>query len=216
MQPSFWFERWQTGQLGFHLPEPNPRLVEHWSDDAAHAPRVLVPLCGKSVDLAWLAARGHEVVGVELSDLAARAFFDERGLSPEVSTVGPFVVHRHENLRIFVGDFFAATPELLGGRFEIAYDRAALIALPPEMREDYVRTLRTLLAPRGSVLLVTLAFDAGGGPPFSVDDAAVRSLHAGANIERLAEVDVTAASANLVARGATRVTELVFRLGIPA
>lgn len=210
MQPDFWHERWQNGQIGFHLPAENPRLVAHWAKIATPGARVLVPLCGKSVDLAWLAARGHEVVGVELSELAARAFFEERGIAPEVVEAGPFRIFRRDRVSIAVGDFFASTPETLGGSFALAYDRAALIALPPELRERYVRTLRGLLSPRGKVLLVTLDFDAPGGPPFSVDAAAVRSLHRDANIELLEEVDETSTSANLLARGASRASELVF------
>lgn len=210
MQPDFWHDRWSSGQIGFHLPAENPRLVAHWAKIAKPGARVLVPLCGKSVDLAWLADRGHEVVGVELSEVAARSFFEERGLAPEISTAGPFRVFRHGRVSIAVGDFFAATPDTFGGPFELAYDRASLIALPPELRDRYVATLRSLLAPGARVLLVTLDFDAPGGPPFSVDAAAVSALHHGSRLELFEEVDTTADSPNLVARGASRASELVF------
>ena len=148
MDHDFWLERWRTGQIGFHLPATNPRLLAHWPRIEAEQPRrVLVPLCGKSNDLAWLAARSGpngkpvEVVGVELSREAAVAFFAEHGLTPSIERRGPFECFSHANLTIAVGDFFAATPESLLGTFDAAYDRAALIALPPSMRAEYVAAL---------------------------------------------------------------------------
>lgn len=198
------------GQIGFHLTSENPRLTAHWARVSRPDARVLVPLCGKSVDLAWLASRGHDVVGVELSETAARAFFEERGIEPEVVETPSFRLFRADRVTIAVGDFFAAMPETLSGSFDLAYDRAALIALPPELRERYVSTLRGLLAANGRVLLVTIDFDAPGGPPFSVDEDAVRALYADARVELVERADALDSSANLTARGATRVDELVF------
>lgn len=216
MDHDFWLDRWRSGNiLGFHLQEPNPRLLAHWPRIEAERPRrVLVPLCGKSNDLAWLAARPGpdgkqvEVVGVELAREAAVAFFAERGLTPEVTERGPLECFSHANLTIAVGDFFAATPELLGGAFDAAYDRASLIALPPSMRAGYVAALRGLLAPNAPILLVVLSFDAAGGPPHSIDAQQAREQHADAEFELLATDDVTADSPNLIARGATHVAEL--------
>lgn len=215
MQPDFWHERWQSGQIGFHLAEPNPRLIAHWDATAGSARRVLVPLCGKSVDLAWLAARGHDVVGVELSELAAEAFFAERGIVPTITADGPFRVFRHERLAIAVGDFFAATPSALHGAFDAVYDRAAMIAMPPELRPSYVKTLVGLLAETANLLLVTLDFDAASGPPFCVDADEVRDTYGDGRVELLERADVSSESPNLLGRGATRADELVFRIRYP-
>ena len=57
---------------------------------------------------------GDEVVGVELVELAAQAFFAERGLAPKRREQGDFVVYEHGNLAIWVGDFFATTGAQLG------------------------------------------------------------------------------------------------------
>lgn len=208
MERDFWLERWSNRQIGFHLPAANPRLVAH-RDVLANAPKILVPLCGKTLDLVYLAGHGHDVVGVELAERAATDFFDEQGLSPEVRDVGSLRLCSTDRIAIAVGDFFEATSELLGA-FDGVYDRAALIALPPEMRPRYVAHLRSLVRPGGRVLLVTLDFDAPGGPPFSVTEAEVRALYAGAHVSLLERVDVTEDSPNLLARGATRVSELVF------
>jgi thiopurine S-methyltransferase len=208
MQPDFWLERWQDGRIGFHRDGPNPRLIEH-AAVLSNAIRVLVPLCGKSHDLEWLVAHGFEVTGVELSELAAQAFFAERGLVPSVRAQQKFVVYEHGNLAIWVGDFFATTSNELG-LFDAVYDRAALIALPPELRIEYAAHLQTLLAPQAKLLLVTLHTDAPGGPPFSVPPQEVLNLYRSAQIKALTSVDARADFPGPVERGASFVHENVY------
>jgi thiopurine S-methyltransferase len=211
MEPEFWRDRWDSGRIGFHLAKPNPRLVEHWKDVAAPSiRRVLVPLCGKSLDLAYLADQGLEVVGVELVEAAAQAFFAERGVVPDVTTVGPFTRYASGPIAILVGDFFEATAERLGGVFDAAFDRAALIALPPEMRARYVATLRSLLRPHAPILLVLLDHGTPSGPPFAIREEEARALHADARVECLGRVD---AGAEEAARfGTNRVEEITLRV----
>ncbi|HEU4733334.1 MAG TPA: thiopurine S-methyltransferase [Kofleriaceae bacterium] len=181
-----WLARWRDGRIGFHEGRPNT-LLEHHAARLAGCRRVLVPLCGKSEDLALLAAQGHEVVGVELAEPAVRAFFDEHGLVPVVTARGPFVEYRAGTITLLAGDMFATTPELVGP-IDAFYDRAALIALPPELRPRYVEQVRSL-APGGSGLVITLEYDQSlmTGPPFAVLEPELRALYAGASIEALEE-----------------------------
>src|SRR3546814_2467047 len=87
MDPDFWQQRWRDNRIGFHRDGVLPLLEKHWpSLGLATGSRVFVPLCGKSLDMAWLAARGHRVLGVELSPLAVGQFFDENGLRSEEHT----------------------------------------------------------------------------------------------------------------------------------
>lgn len=213
MKPDYWLERWQAGHIGFHRADVNPRLLEH-QRELGDCVRILVPLCGKSADLEWLAAHGFEVVGVELSELAARAFFDERGLTPERREQGELVVYQHGAVQIQVGDFFAVREEELGV-FDSVYDRAALIALPQELRARYVRHLPTLLAPGAKLLLVTLHFDAEGGPPFSVAPEEIERSYPQAKIRSLGSVDARADAPGPVERGASFVHENVHLLEFP-
>lgn len=170
MEPDFWKGRWAEGRIGFHEGTPNVHLKEH-AAKLKPARRVLVPLCGKSEDLAWLAAQGFDVVGVELVEDAVRAFFDEHSLSPEVTKRGVFNVYRTKGLALYVGDFFELT-SADAGPLEAFYDRAALIALPPALRERYVHHLKTLV-PRGLLVTVEYAEGAIEPPPFSVPIAEV-------------------------------------------
>ncbi len=186
MEPSFWIERWAEGRIGFHEGRPNAYLERH-VERLGVARRVLVPLCGKAVDLAYLASRGHEVVGVELVEDAVRAFFDEQGVTPTVQRRGELTEYAAGALRVLAGDFFATDPGLLGP-LDAWYDRAALIALPPDLRARYVAHLDDLLAPGAPGLLVTLEYPPGAieGPPFAVLADEVRALHAGHAVDELA------------------------------
>jgi thiopurine S-methyltransferase len=214
LKPDYWLERWQAGQIGFHRSDANPRLVAHHQRALGPCVRVLVPLCGKSADLEWLVVRGHDVLGIELSELAAQAFFSERGFTPERRELGSFVELRYGGVAILVGDFFAATPELLG-YFDGAYDRAAMIALPAELRERYASHLSTLLAPKARLLLVTLHYDAEGGPPFDVSPGEVERSYAQGRVTLLESVDARAEAPGPVSRGASFVQENVHLIELP-
>jgi len=188
MEPGFWRARWSEGRIGFHEGTSNAYLRKN-VDVLAGARRVLVPLCGKAEDLAFLAAAGHEVVGVELVEDAVRAFFSEHGREPTVSSEGPLTRYVHGNVTLWAGDLFEATSERLG-TFDAWYDRAALIALPPPLRARYVPHLRSLLRPGAVGLLVTVEYaqDKREGPPFSVEEAEVRSRFSGVEVRLLDDV----------------------------
>jgi len=188
MDPDFWHQRWSEGRTAFHQGKPNEHLVKHLARlDAGK--RVLVPLCGKAEDLAWLAAQGHQVVGVELVETAVQAFFAERGVTPEVKRDGVFTRYTADAITVLAGDFFATTLDRLGP-IDALYDRAALIALPPTMRADYVEHLRALLPEGAPGLVVTVEYpqDQMAGPPFSVPEAELRAHYAGCEVELLDDV----------------------------
>lgn len=187
MDPAFWFARWQEGRIGFHEGAPNAFLAQHVDRLASHR-RVLVPLCGKAEDLAFLASHGHEVVGIELVEDAVRQFFAEHGAEPTVEERHGMRCFTWDAITLVAGDVFATTAEIVGP-IDAIYDRAALVALPPETRVRYVAHLRRLAPAARRELLVTLDYppDAAAGPPFCVTDDEVHRLFAGAAIELLGE-----------------------------
>ncbi|MGB5853921.1 MAG: thiopurine S-methyltransferase [Oceanisphaera sp.] len=177
MEADFWHQRWQTSRIGFHRQQVNRQLNEYWPQLAVPAKsKVLVPLCGKSNDMHWLAEQGHEVVGFELSSLAVQDFFSTALLPAKQETIGPYQCWQAQKISLYQGDFFQA--HQLNLRFNAAYDRAALIALPHSMRVQYVELLASLLNPGAVLLLVTVDYapDQQQGPPFSVPEHAVKSL----------------------------------------
>ncbi len=214
MDPDFWLARWEAGQIGFHRDEINPLLVRHW--DALGTPRggtVFVPLCGKSRDMAWLAARGHRVVGVELSPLAVRDFFAEHGLEPRVERGRVHVRHEAEGITLLLGDYFDLEPDDLGPVAAV-YDRAALIALPQAMRPRYAAHMARL-APGVPILLITLEYpeDEMEGPPFSVSPDEVAALYGSQwEMTPLAAMPVLDENPHLREKGLSALTEHVLAL----
>jgi len=180
MDADFWLQRWQEGQIGFHRNDVMPLLEKHWpSLQLPSGSRVLVPLCGKSLDMHWLAAQGHRVLGVELSPLAVTQFFEEAGLDP-VRTTSPYGEHFSAGpVEIILGDAFGLDPALLADVAGV-YDRAALIALPADLRLRYRDTVYASLPAGSQGLLITLEYPQAekDGPPFSVEQPEVEALFA--------------------------------------
>lgn len=187
MERSFWQERWDARQIGFHEGKANDLLVAHFARlGLAPGARVLVPLAGKASDLLWLADRGLEVVGVEFVRKAIDELFAENGLAPTARKLGSHPALSAGGLTLVHGDMFAMRPEDLG-RFDAVYDRAALVALDPPTRRRYVETCRGLAKPGAPTFLITIGYDARrkDGPPWSVDDAVVNDLFSDRSVEKL-------------------------------
>ena len=178
MDPSFWRERWKNKEIGFHQPEFDRALQKHWQRLELHAgAKVFVPLCGKSLDMVWLAQQGHHVIGAELSEQAVDEFFAERELIPTVRTAGSFTIKSTGPYEIWCGDFFdlpANAVADVGG----VYDRAALIALPADMQRRYAEKMKAMLPAEARILLITLDYDQRqmSGPPFSTPRQTVLDL----------------------------------------
>lgn len=214
MEPHFWHQRWRNNQIGFHREEVNPLLERFWGElPVASKVPVFVPLCGKSLDLVWLQARGHEVVGIELSPIALEGFFAGRGVKPERLPWRAGSLWRAPGYQLFCGDFFELTGEDLEAVAAV-YDRASLIAFPPAWRSRYVQRLRRLLRPGTPILIITMEYDTAEmeGPPFSVPETELRDLFAGAEVTRLHSEEDLEPSPHLRQRGLTRLQEKVYRV----
>ena len=174
MEADFWHQVWQQDQLGFQLAEAHPLLRAQLAALPASA-AVLVPLCGKSPDLHLLAQR-YQVVGAELSQIACRDFFAEAQLPVSPLDVGAFTLWQAAQYQLWHGDFFELPATAVSG-CQFIYDRAALIALPAQMRQRYVQRLKQLL-PHATLLLISLEYPEHEkqGPPFSVTAAEITQL----------------------------------------
>ena len=209
MKHEFWRDCWANQQIGFHLKNENPHLVSHIGVLGSPG-RVLVPLCGKSLDMVYLAAKGFQVEGVEFVEQAAAAFFAEAGVEPIKDVTDGVTSLRHGNIRIWVADMFALSPAVLPP-VDAIYDRAALVALQPETRAAYVAQLQRLSRTGARLLLVTFEHDMGQGPPFSVTEEDVeRLLGLGFSPRRLDRHDIYAQSPRFQERGATFIFEAVW------
>lgn len=215
MHADFWLSRWERNQIGFHQAQVNPYLARYWPGlNVQPGARVLVPLCGKSLDLAWLAGQGLRVLGVELSQRAVEDFFIEHRLQPERFTHGAFECFRSEGIELWCGDFFALSAADLAGCVGF-YDRAALIALPAQMRQRYVGHLSSILPDGCQGVLVTMDYDQSrlDGPPFAVPDDEVRTLFAaGWRVDEKDERDILGESPKFLQAGVAGLQERVYTL----
>ena len=214
MEQTFWLEHWAANKIGFHRTETNPLLKRHWAAmDIDPAERVFVPLCGKSLDMAWLAEVGHDIVGVELSPLAIQDFFKEQGISAASSRTADFLRLQSDSITLFAGDFFELKPAHVQPVGAV-YDRGALIALPEEMRKLYANRLPEL-AP-APVLLITVLYDQSEmpGPPFAVSPAEVHQLYEERYEVRALEgpIDILDQEPKFAERGVTHLEATVFSL----
>ena len=178
MDRAFWLERWRQGEIGFHQANGHDLLQKHWPAlGVAQGATVFVPLCGKTRDIAWLAAQGFRVVGAELIELAITDLFADLQLQPDISTIGALQRYSAPGIDIFVGDIFDLTRDVLG-EVDAVHDRAALVALPPDLRARYAAHVIQITgaAPQ---LLNCFEYDQTlmRGPPFSVEADEVARLY---------------------------------------
>ncbi len=171
MEPDFWNKRWENGEIQFHQNHVHPGLKVH---DSRFVPagKILVPLCGKSLDLIYLRDQGHQVMGIELSSLACEAFFNENAIPVTRTPLEDGVLYRSDRISIWCGDFFKAPPSVFSETNGI-YDRAALVALPSAMRQEYVKRIldKTQAFSALDLLLFTFEYQDPEikGPPFSIE-----------------------------------------------
>lgn len=215
MNTEFWLQRWQEGQIGFHQNRVMPLLQKYWPSLALPTDsQVLVPLAGKSLDIIWLASQGHRVLAVELSALAVEQFFTENQLT-STSHDSPLGQHHVAgNIEVICGDIFGLDAATLASCTGF-YDRAALIALPPDTRRRYVDHVYGGLPAhcRGLLLTVDYPQHEMEGPPFAVSSVEVDMLYAERwVIETLDERDILANEPKFAERGLTRMCTRVYRL----
>ena len=196
MEADFWQDKWVNNLIGFHQTDYHPWLdliAKHKNN--AH---LFVPLCGKSLDMWPLAQRYDKLAAAELSEIAFVDFFKEAKLQPQVYSKGLYNRYSLQrspfDISIWQGDYFGLTNQQLAiGQQVDIFDRAAMIALPALMRDDYVSQLKTLFK-HATLFLLTLEFDQQelSGPPFSIDETVIeQSFSFADSIELLATSELS-------------------------
>lgn len=180
MEADFWRRRWKDNDIAFHEEKGNSLLVKYFDQlSLRKGSRVFIPLCGKSRDIHWLLYNGIQVAGIELSNLAIEQLFKELGIQPVITKKGGLNTHSAQNIEIFGGDIFKLTANYLGP-IDAIYDRAALVALPADVRQEYAKLL-VRITNRSPQLLISYEYDQNlmDGPPFSIDAVGINKLYKG-------------------------------------
>lgn len=192
MDASFWQQRWERNEIAFHQHKTNPWLAKYFGElSLPKGSRVFVPLCGKTLDIAWLLAHGYRVAGAELSKIAIKQLFAELGVKPKIDVIGKIHKYSAANIDVFVGDLFDLSKSDLG-RVDAIYDRAALVALPEAMRSRYTAQLKAITE-QAPQLLISYVYDQRllDGPPFSVSNEEVARHYQGSyDVKVLTSADV--------------------------
>ncbi|MGY0504300.1 thiopurine S-methyltransferase [Luteimonas sp. e5] len=215
MEIDYWQGRWTRGETGWHREEVMPLLARHWSAlQPRQGEQVLVPLCGKTLDMPWLAAQGQRVLGIEISRTGIDAFFHEQGLYAQCQPQPDGRLHRAGDIAILEADAFALDGSTLAD-CSLVYDRAALIALPPGMRQRYANELYARLPAGCRALLITLEYPQSqkAGPPFAVHEDEVRALFSPRwEVELLERRDILAQQPSFIAEGVSALATAVYRM----
>lgn len=186
-----WQARWDANQTSWHIQDPNLFLRRYLREllpaeaqtVPGMGPRVLVPLCGKTVDMAFLARGGFRVVGVDGVKKALDEFAEEHAVTlpsggktmlvnlppaidPQLFHASAVLISAHPDepvrtqaappVLLVQGDFLKLGPgeaEALVP-FDAAFDRGGLVAVAPADRVQYANVMAGLIAPGGRVLLV--------------------------------------------------------------
>lgn len=179
MEKTFWQEKWQKNEIAFHQDDYHPLLEKHLpSLQLKQGARVFVPLCGKSADLICIRDMGFKVCGLELSEIAVQAFFTENNIEFETREQAGFVYYESPEISIICGDFYSLNADITG-KFDAVFDRASLIAMPPDMRAQYAGIMKRVCPEGCKTLLVALEYEPGvvNAPPFVVTKEEIEKLY---------------------------------------
>ncbi len=215
MDAKFWLDRWRRNDIGFHRDSVNPQLERWWPDLGVESTApVLVPLCGKTRDMAWLAQRQHGVIGVELSALAIDAFYSESSLSPTIDHIAEFTRYQAARHTILQGNLFDLTVPVVG-EVGAVFDRGALVALEPGTRAAYVDHLLRVIAEDARLLVLVVEYDQQlvAGPPHCVLPEEMALLYGDrCEIELLESVPTADVPPHFSAQGVRSIVNAAYRI----
>lgn len=204
MKNEFWLNTWEKNDIPFHDSHFNKDLIKFFPEFKLDVgASILVPLCGKSLDMIWLQDQGFHVIGVELSPIACIDFFKILKVEPHISKHNNFIIYEHQNIKLICGDFFKLNRADLPTLHAI-YDCKALIALPHSLRIEYASKIIELKNEKTHMLLLTIDTDCEvKSPPFPVTATEVHNLFGEKfNIQQIKrEFVTTAISENLLQKG---------------
>lgn len=212
MNNKYWLDKWEANDIAFHENKINEYLVSYLAElNLEKGDSIFVPLCGKTKDMIWLADQGFHVIGAELSLIACQDFFKELNVIPKITQYNKFEKYQYKNIELFCGDFFELT-RLDFPVVKAVYDCKALIALPSELREKYIKQIVNCLGSKINILLLTRETTCNvSPPPFPVSKKEVEDLYnLYFNVELLKSLQITEIPERLVKKGYRNITECVY------
>ncbi|XP_013388818.1 probable thiopurine S-methyltransferase [Lingula anatina] len=178
-----WKSKWKEGQPIWHRNVVHQLLLKNLGRLLAGKKnaKIFFPLCGKSLDMKWLADQGHTVVGVEASEIAVQSFFTENDIQYTVTDIpvidGKLYQDPDNKIRIYVGDFFNFSKEI-DGDFDGIWDRGSLGSIAIEDRERYIKLIVSLMSAECQYMAEVFYYEGGSTepPPHSIHPDTISKL----------------------------------------
>ncbi|XP_069814051.1 thiopurine S-methyltransferase-like isoform X1 [Dendropsophus ebraccatus] len=179
-----WKKKWETKDIWFHKKNIHPLLAEFINEmqDGRTKLTIFFPLCGKAVDMKWLADMGHNIVGVDACEIGLKEFFAEHDIpytEEAVAGIPGAKVFKSasDNISLYCCSIYDISESVIG-KFDGMWDRGAMVAVNPRDRERYATIMLSLMAKDCHYLLVTVEYDPKlhGGPPFYVPESDLENL----------------------------------------
>ncbi|XP_068225242.1 probable thiopurine S-methyltransferase [Palaemon carinicauda] len=177
-----WKNRWQENKTGWHQSDVNFALLNHGPLLLTEpGRRILVPLCGKSLDMKWFYDAGHTVVGIEGIEMPISEFFSEHDIPHVIERFPDGKLYKSENGRLlmYCCDLFKLNAAILG-KFDAVWDRGSLVAIYEEDRESYAKLMKSILAPDFRYLANIVQYTPNekfSGPPRNIPMETLQKLY---------------------------------------
>ncbi len=210
----YWEKRWEANDIVWHEPDVHPLLVKFVNVLGLNKRKVIfVPFCGASIDILYLVRLGYQVIGSEISSIACKKFFVDHELDFKIEKCFSYSVYKSDNILIYCGDYFHLEKRFFH-EVDAVYDRAALIALPQKLRNDYVTQLRRLIPNTLNILLITITYDnLRDTPPYNVCEDELSFLYGDEfEIIKLGQFNQTQVCIHLCERNFMNPVEHVFHI----
>ena len=189
----FWDEAWKKQDTPWFQPEQDRHFFNNYQKICkkfllSKKLDCFIPLCGTSLAINFLYSKGHNIWGVDLSDLALKRLKND------------YKELKGERVNLIEKDIFDFEPNQ---KFDLIYDRAALIALNPNKRKKYCNLLTSWLKTKGAIVIETINFQAKNyqGPPFPISSSETRKLFSKLKTKNLVETKLYKISPRLADLG---------------
>lgn len=151
MQKEFWEDRWKTGETGWDMGTVSTPLKEYIDQLKNKELRILIPGCGNAYEGQYLHNLGFTNVSlIDISETAVHSFKTRCEGFPET--------------HVYCDDFFKHH-----GKYDLVLEQTFYCAIPPEMRDAYVKKLSELIVSGGEYAGVLFNFPLDQGPPYGGD-----------------------------------------------
>ena len=145
----YWEERYQQGEDKWDVGEISTPIKEYIDQITDKKIKILIPGAGNGYEFEYLIKNGFK-----------NSFVVDYAETP-LENIKKRIPDLNEN-QVINSDFFE-----LEGKFDLIIEQTFFCALNPELREEYVRKMKSILNPKGKIAGLLFQFPlTTEGPPF--------------------------------------------------